>query len=172
MVRLAGLRRAGGKLPSLWRRFVDGVADGFKPFHVAFVDGQLLDVLIGRRLASGRWIRVAPGVYSLPGQPTTVHRSLWIAYLAAPPEAVVSHWSGGLGRGEVLRVGDREPSIVPAEPPTFRAFDKKTGEVVWSTPLPIGPSAAPMTYMYGGRQYVVIAAGGGIQAELIAFALR
>jgi quinoprotein glucose dehydrogenase len=84
----------------------------------------------------------------------------------------VSHWSGGLGRGEVLRVGTREPANLPAEPPTFRAFDKRTGAVVWEYVLPIGPSAAPMTYMYGGRQYIVIAAGGGVQAELIAFALR
>ena len=84
----------------------------------------------------------------------------------------VSHWSGGLGRGEVLRVGGREPSTLAVEPPTFRAFDKRTGEVVWSSVLPIGPSAAPMTYMYGGKQYIVLAAGGGTQAELIAFALR
>jgi quinoprotein glucose dehydrogenase len=84
----------------------------------------------------------------------------------------VSHWSGGLGRGEVLRVGSRAASTLVVEPPTFRAFDKRTGELVWEYVLPIGPSASPMTYMYGGRQYIVIAAGGGVQAELVAFALR
>lgn len=53
------------------------------------------DVLIRRRLASGRWIAIAPGVYSLPGHRPSFRRSLWAAYLAAPAEAVVSHWSGG-----------------------------------------------------------------------------
>ena len=37
--------------------------------------------------------------------------------------------------------------------------------------LPVGPAAAPMTYSYGGKQYVVVAAGGGVQSELIAYAL-
>jgi quinoprotein glucose dehydrogenase len=69
-----------------------------------------------------------------------------------------------------LKVGDREPSNLPPEPWTFRAFDKTTGEQVWTAELPVGP-AAPMTYSYGGKQYVVVAAGGGVQSELIAYAL-
>lgn len=43
----------------------------------------------------------------------------------------------------------------------FRAFDKKTGKVLWETSLPAGGYATPATYEAGGRQYVVIAAGGG-----------
>ena len=82
----------------------------------------------------------------------------------------VSHWSGAIGRVPVLKVGDREPANLPDEPPTFRAFDKRTGEMVWAKTLPVGPSASPMTYMHGGKQYIVIAAGVA-QAELIAFAL-
>jgi len=42
---------------------------------------------------------------------------------------------------------------------------------VWATELPVGPAAAPMTYSYRGKQYVVVAAGGGVQSELIAYAL-
>ena len=57
------------------------------------------------------------------------------------------------------------------EPQKFRAFDKKTGQVLWETPLPMGPAAAPMTYEYRDRQYVVLAIGSGAQAELIAYAL-
>ncbi len=83
----------------------------------------------------------------------------------------VSQASGGLGRGEVLKVGNRELSQLAPEPPRFRAFDKRTGELVWQTDLPVGPAGAPMTYSYGGRQYVVLAIGGGLQAELIAYAL-
>jgi quinoprotein glucose dehydrogenase len=43
----------------------------------------------------------------------------------------------------------------------FRAFDKKTGQVLWETSLPAGGYATPSTYSVGGKQYVVIAAGGG-----------
>jgi quinoprotein glucose dehydrogenase len=43
----------------------------------------------------------------------------------------------------------------------FRAFDKATGELLWETTLPFSGNATPATYAIGGRQYVVIAAGGG-----------
>ena len=43
----------------------------------------------------------------------------------------------------------------------FRAFDKKTGEVLWETALPTNAIATPSTYEIDGKQYVVITAGGG-----------
>lgn len=43
----------------------------------------------------------------------------------------------------------------------FRAFDAATGEVLWQYDLPAGGYATPATYLYGGRQYVVIPAAGG-----------
>lgn len=43
----------------------------------------------------------------------------------------------------------------------FRAFDKETGKILWETKLPAGGYASPGTYMVNGKQYVVIAAGGG-----------
>jgi quinoprotein glucose dehydrogenase len=42
----------------------------------------------------------------------------------------------------------------------FRAFDVKTGKVLWSDTLPASGQATPMTYVWQGRQYVVIASGG------------
>lgn len=42
----------------------------------------------------------------------------------------------------------------------FRAFETGTGKQLWSVRLPAGGQATPMTYEAGGRQYVVIAAGG------------
>lgn len=42
----------------------------------------------------------------------------------------------------------------------IRAFHSQTGQVLWSAELPAGGQATPMTYAVGGRQYVVIAAGG------------
>ncbi len=43
----------------------------------------------------------------------------------------------------------------------FRAFDKATGTLLWEHKLEAGAYAAPSTYSINGRQYVVIAAGGG-----------
>jgi quinoprotein glucose dehydrogenase len=43
----------------------------------------------------------------------------------------------------------------------FRAFDIETGREVWAVALPAGGKATPMTYQVAGRQFVVIAAGGG-----------
>lgn len=59
---------------------------------------------------------------------------------------------------------------------TFRAFDKRTGELLWKGALPFGGNASPSTYMVNGRQYVVISAGGGKSGRrrggtLVAFAL-
>ena len=43
----------------------------------------------------------------------------------------------------------------------FHAYDKDTGKLLWSHKLPAGGYATPATYQVNGRQYVVIAAGGG-----------
>jgi quinoprotein glucose dehydrogenase len=57
----------------------------------------------------------------------------------------------------------------------FHAFDVETGRELWTTTLPAGARATPMTYEAGGRQFVVIAAGGsdvwGTGDAIIAFAL-
>ncbi len=43
----------------------------------------------------------------------------------------------------------------------FHAFDKSTGKLLWDYKLDAGGYATPCTYLVNGRQYVVIAAGGG-----------
>jgi quinoprotein glucose dehydrogenase len=43
----------------------------------------------------------------------------------------------------------------------FRAYDKSIGELLWETTLPFAGNATPATYEVQGRQFVVIAAGGG-----------
>ena len=61
----------------------------------------------------------------------------------------------------------------------FRAFDKDTGEEVWTTDLPASGHATPMTFIgrKSGRQFIMISAGGGNKyntrytGKLIAFAL-
>ena len=58
----------------------------------------------------------------------------------------------------------------------FRAFDKSTGEEIWKYKLPAAGMATPSTYEVNGKQYVVIAAGGGKNVKkrgdaYVAFAL-
>jgi quinoprotein glucose dehydrogenase len=59
----------------------------------------------------------------------------------------------------------------------FHAFDKSNGSLLWETTLPAAGNATPAVYEAGGREFVVIAAGGGknpkVQAggSYIAFAL-
>jgi len=59
----------------------------------------------------------------------------------------------------------------------MRALDVRSGDEIWSAPLPYAGMAVPMTYMANGRQYVVIAAGGNRRTfteegdAIVAFAL-
>lgn len=52
--------------------------------------------------------------------------------------------------------------IAATQERAIRAFDVKSGKMLWHAPLPAGGHATPMTYISPktGRQYVVIAAGG------------
>lgn len=43
----------------------------------------------------------------------------------------------------------------------LRAFDKRTGDVLWEASLPAAGYATPATYTVAGKQYLVVAAGGG-----------
>ncbi|HVJ36650.1 MAG TPA: PQQ-binding-like beta-propeller repeat protein, partial [Stenotrophomonas sp.] len=67
--------------------------------------------------------------------------------------------------------------IAAATDDLIRAIDLQTGETVWQAKLPAGGQATPMTYEIGGRQYLVIMAGGHHFMEtpagdyLIAYAL-
>jgi quinoprotein glucose dehydrogenase len=61
----------------------------------------------------------------------------------------------------------------------FRSFDKRTGELLWETVLPMAGNATPATYEVGGRQFVVVHATGGkgrpgdpSGGVIVAFALR
>jgi len=51
--------------------------------------------------------------------------------------------------------------IAATQDATLRALDKSTGRVVWEAMLPAPGYATPSTYAVHGRQFVVIAAGGG-----------
>ncbi len=56
--------------------------------------------------------------------------------------------------GDVLFIGATKDEL-------FRAFDRRTGQELWRYKLPAGAYATPATYEVDGRQYVVVACGGG-----------
>jgi len=74
-------------------------------------------------------------------------------------------------------LGEGTNDGVVAAPPgyggkMFRAYDKATGAPLWEMELPGGTTGPPMTYMAGGKQYVVVAIGWkDTPAELVALAL-
>jgi quinoprotein glucose dehydrogenase len=75
-----------------------------------------------------------------------------------------------MGEGGGVRGG--VASLFGAGGPTFRAYDKLTGEVVAEIVLPVNPTGSPMSYMLDGKQYICVAAARlDSPAELIALAL-
>ncbi len=68
--------------------------------------------------------------------------------------------------------------IGAAQDERLHAFDSATGALLWEHALPAGGYATPCTYAVDGRQYVVIAAGGGGKLHtksgdaFVAFALK
>ncbi|WP_445470958.1 outer membrane protein assembly factor BamB family protein [Larkinella arboricola] len=134
----------------VWRRFTD--QNGYPGIKPPWGTLNAIDLNTGEYL----W-RVPLGEYpelAKKGVPTTGTDSY-----GGPVST-----AGGL----VFIAGTKDEKI--------RAFDRKTGKVVWEYQLPAGGFATPITYEVGGKQYVVIAAGGGrgqkIGGNYIAFALK
>jgi quinoprotein glucose dehydrogenase len=69
---------------------------------------------------------------------------------------------------------EMNPALVPgAGGRKFRAYDKATGERLWEIELPAGTTGAPMTYMFDGKQYIVVAVGSAEagSAQFVALSL-
>lgn len=71
-----------------------------------------------------------------------------------PPTGTENYGGPVVTAGEVL-------FIAATMDERFRAFSTETGEVLWEAKLPAAGYATPATYVVDGRQYVVIACGGG-----------
>ena len=70
-----------------------------------------------------------------------------------PPTGTENYGGPVVTRGGLL-------FIAATRDETFRAFDKKTGQLLWQTELPASAFATPSTYEVKGKQYIVIACGG------------
>jgi len=71
-------------------------------------------------------------------------------------------------------MGDSQITTTPEHPrgAMLRAYDKATGKEVGAVYMPAPQSGSPMTYMWQGKQYIVVAVGGGnYSGEYIAFTL-
>ena len=70
-------------------------------------------------------------------------------------------------------LGDSQiTSITHPRGAMMRAYDKATGKEVGAVWMPAPVSGSPMTYMWQGKQYIIIAVSGGTYAgEYLAFAL-
>ena len=86
------------------------------------------------------------------------------------PGALVTSTLLFMGEGGGVRGG--VASRHGAGGPVFRAYDKRTGEVVAAITLPANPTGSPMSYMLNGKQYICVAAATmESPAELLALAL-
>ena len=96
------------------------------------------------------------------GRPTRGHTLLTKTLLIVGQEGTTQRAEGGAAAAPGFTIHDA----------TLRAYDKTTGKVVGEVALPRNATAAPMTYMLKGHQYIVVATGGAnLPAELIALRL-
>lgn len=133
-----------------WRRFTD--QDGYPGIKPPWGTLNAIDLNTGEYLWS-----VPLGEY-----PELSEKGIPITGTASYGGPIVT--AGGL----VFIAGTKDEKI--------RAFDKTSGKVLWEFQLPAGGFATPVSYEAGGRQYIVIAAGGGREQKMggsyIAFTLK
>ena len=115
---------------------------------------------------------------------------IWMAPIGGTPENIRNHkllqgvkipaYTGRAGRTGImltktlLFAGERGPldTVAGQTVSWFRSYDKATGAIVSEMQIPANVTNIPMTYMAGGKQYIVIAvAAVGKPAELLALAL-
>ncbi len=94
-------------------------------------------------------------------------------------EAIGVNNTGTLNLGGSMATSGGLVFIGATNDSRFRAFDSRSGKLLWETPLEASAHTSPITYMgRDGRQYVAIMAaggggflGGGLSNSLVAFAL-
>jgi len=83
-----------------------------------------------------------------------------LGYMLDPAKYPESREWGSLNFGGAIVTGGHLIFVAASMDSHFRAFDSRTGKVLWEYALPASGQATPMSYELDGRQYVVIAAGG------------
>ena len=83
-----------------------------------------------------------------------------LGYMLDPAKYPESRQWGSVNLGGAIVTGGHLIFVAASFDGNLRAFDSRTGQVLWEYALPVCAHAMPMTYQLDGRQYVVIAAGG------------
>jgi quinoprotein glucose dehydrogenase len=142
-----------------WIKGPQGLPSPFKPPYGSIVAIDLNTGDIAWKVPNGNGPRDHPALKALKLPP-----------LGQPGRAAPLVTKTLLFIGEGMSGGGFSPPGAGGK--MFRAYDKATGRVVWEMELPGGTTGAPMTYMVGGKQYLVVAAGWrDMPAELIALSL-
>jgi quinoprotein glucose dehydrogenase len=94
--------------------------------------------------------------------PDNVRASLQRLGISYPEKTGQGGSVGVLVTRTLVVVGDPQATTTPEHPRggMLRAYDKQTGKEVGSVLMPNFQSGSPMTYMAGGRQYIVVAVQG------------
>jgi quinoprotein glucose dehydrogenase len=85
--------------------------------------------------------------------------------------------TGGIGvmvTKTIVAIGDPQITTTPdhLRGAMFRGYDKTNGKEIGAIWMPAPQSGSPMTYLAGGKQYIVVAiSGGNYSGEYLAFAL-
>ena len=83
-----------------------------------------------------------------------------IGFMLDPKKYPDARKWGSLSLGGAIATAGNLVFVAATRDGFFRAFNSKTGELLWEFELPAGAQATPMTYEANGKQYVVICAGG------------
>ena len=119
-------------------------------------------------LNTGEIAWMAPNGWGPHDHPAIAHLNLGRLGTPGRPGPLLTKTLLFIGEGSNVGIeaGGRVMDGMPLEivtnygEPWFRAYDKRTGDVVWEMELEAGTTGVPMTYLHEGRQYVVVPIGG------------
>ena len=135
------------------------VATGERVWHFQMVHHDLWEYdtvgppTLGEIVVDGRRIQAVMQPYAFAHAIPRVYRIVQ----ATDPTSEMEYWSPNREAPDI----DGLPITKPPWGRSFRGYDKATGEVVWEIELDAGTTGGPMSYMHDGKQFIVVAIGGG-----------
>jgi alcohol dehydrogenase (cytochrome c) len=136
----------------------NGFCGGFAGIKEPLVPGQL-------------WLGTKPSDIGLTIQPGTDHHGELQAWDPATGRKVWQHNFPWQLFASVLATGGDLVFVGGTNDRMFRAFDAKTGDVLWEQKTNSGITAAPIAYEVDGTEYIAVQSGWGVDAQRIQDAL-